>query len=346
MTEPSFLAQLSTTIVETAAAVAPAIVEIASHRNLASGFVWREGLIITADEALADEGKILIEFADGTRHPASVVGRDPSTDIALLRIESTGTPPPVPAGPSQEALRAGAPPPAAPAVPSHEALRAGAPPAAPAVLSQEPLRTGAPPPTPVILSHETPRPGALVVVAAAAESAPLVSFGSTIAVGPAWRSMRGGMIDARIELDMRLRPRAEGGLAISADGRILGMVVRGPRGRTLVIPSATIERIATLLLQHGQLPRGYLGLGLHQVAVTGGGPGAMVMSVDPDGPAAIAGILQGDIILRWNGENVPSVNTLLRTLDHQSIGQSVSLTIRRAGADIEAAVKIATRPHG
>src|ERR1700722_2016538 len=156
MTEPSFLAQLSATIVATAAKVAPSIVEIASNRSLASGFIWREGLIVTADEALSDEGQILIEFADGTQHPANVVGRDPSTDIALLRIEG-----------------------------------AGAPLAVPAVLSQE-----------------LPQPGALVVVAAAAESSPLVSFGSAVAVGPAWRSMRGGKINARIELDLRLRRRA------------------------------------------------------------------------------------------------------------------------------------------
>ena len=295
MTEPSFLAQLSTTIVATAAKVAPSIVEIASHRSLASGFLWREGLIITADEALSDEGKILIEFADGTQHPANVVGREPSTDIALLRIEG-----------------------------------ASAPSAA----------------VPAVLSQETPRPGALVVVAAAAESAPLVSFGSAIAVGPAWRSMRGGKIDARIELDVRLRRRAEGGLAISAEGRVLGMAVRGPGGRTLVIPSATLEGVAALLLEHGKVPRGYLGLGLHQVVVNAGGQGAMVMSVDPDGPAASGGILQGDIIIRWNGETVPSVNALVRALDHHSIGQSVSLGIRRAGADVEAAVTIATRPRG
>lgn len=293
MTEPSFLAQLSATIVETAAAVAPSIVEIASNRSLASGFIWREGLIVTADEALSDEGRILIEFADGTRRPAGVVGRDPSTDIALLRIE----------GASAAAAAA-------------------------------------------VLSQEAPRPGALVVVAAAAESSPLVSFGSAIAVGPAWRSMRGGKIDARIELDVRLPRRAEGGLVISAGGRVLGMAVRGPGRRTLVIPSATIERAAALLLEHGNVPRGYLGLGLHQVAVHGGGQGAMVMSVDPEGPAASGGILQGDIIIRWNGATVPAVNTLVRTLDHHSIGQSVSVGIRRAGADVEAAVTIATRPRG
>lgn len=291
MTEPNFLANMSSMIVETAASVSPSIVEIASHQSLASGFVWREGLIITADESLADEGQVLVEFADGTERTASVVGRDPSTDVALLRVEGADAPS--------------------------------------AALSQEPLR-----------------PGTLVVIAAAAESAPLVSFASAIAVGPAWRSMRGGKIDARIELDMRLRDRAEGGLAITGDGKAIGMVVRGPRGRTLVIPSATIESAASLLLEHGEVRRGYLGLGLHQVIATGGGQGAMVMSVDPDGPGAVGGLLQGDIILRWNGETVPSVNALVRTLDHQSIGQSVSLGIRRAGVDVEATITIGTRPRG
>jgi S1-C subfamily serine protease len=291
MTESNILTQLSATIVETAATVAPSIVEIASSRSLASGFVWREGLIITADEALSDEGQILVELADGTQQPASVVGRDPSTDIALLRVEGASAPP-------------------------------------------------------AVLSQEVPRPGALVVVAAAAESAPLVSFGCVIAVGSPWRSMRGGKIDARIDLDVRLRRRAEGGLAVSAEGSVLGMAVRGPRGRTLVIPSVTIEGAAALLLEHGEVSRGYLGLGLHQVVVAGGGHGAMVMSVDPGGPGAVGGVLQGDIILRWDGEAVPSVNALVRTLDHQSIGRSVSLGIRRAGADVEATVTIATRPRG
>jgi S1-C subfamily serine protease len=291
MAEPNLLAQLSATIVATAAKVAPSVVEIASDRSLASGFVWREGLIITADEALADHGQILVEFADGTQHPASPVGRDPSTDIALLRVQGVAAPS-------------------------------------------------------AVLSEELPRPGALVVVAAAAESAPLVSFGSAVVVGPAWRSMRGGKIDARIELDGRLRRRAEGGLVLSADGNVVGMAVRGPGGRTLVIPSATIERAAALLLEHGKVPRGYLGLGLHQVLVNGGGQGAMVMSVDPDGPAASSGILQGDIILRWNGEAVTSVNALVRTLDHHSIGQSVRLGIRRAGADVESAVTVSKRLHG
>jgi len=291
MAGPTLLSQLSSAIVDVAAAAAPSIVEVASRRSLASGFVWREGLIVTADETLADEGEVLVEFSDGAQHRVTVVGRDASTDIALLAVEGVAT-------------------------------------------------------TPATFSQDPPHAGALVLVAAAAESAPLVTLASAIAVGPAWRSMRGGRIDARIELDVRLRRRAEGGLALDADGRAIGMAVRGPRGRTLVIPSATIERIAPLLLEHGGIPRGYVGLGLNEVEVSGGGHGAIVMSVDSDGPGAAAGILQGDIIVHWDGAPVRSVHRLVRSLDHASIGRSIALTLRRAGQDVEISITIGTRPRG
>lgn len=291
MSGPTFLSQLSSAIADAAATAASHIVEVASRGSLATGFVWREGLIVTADETLAEEGEVLIELVDGSRHRATVVGRDPSTDIALLRIEGVAT-------------------------------------------------------LPAVLAQETPRAGELLIAVAAAESVPLVTFASAITVAPAWRSMRGGRIDARIELDMRLRRRAEGGLALDPEGRAIGMTVRGGRGRTLVIPSATIERVASLLLEHGEVPRGYLGLGLKEVAVSGVGHGAMVMNVDPDGPGAAAGILQGDIILNWNGQPVRGVLALVRALDDQMIGQSVSLGLRRAGQSVQTRMTIGKRLRG
>lgn len=115
------------------------------------------------------------------------------------------------------------------------------------------------------------RPGALALIVAAAESATLIAFGGIAAVGSAWQSMRGGTIDARIEMDLRLRRRAEGGLAIDGGGQAFGMAVRGSRGRTLVIPAATIERVATQLLEHGRVPVAYLGAGLKDVPLDDGG---------------------------------------------------------------------------
>ena len=72
---------------------------------------------------------------------------------------------------------------------------------------------------------------------------------------------------------------------MDASGAAFGMAVFGPRRRVLVIPAATIERVADKLVNHGWIPRGYLGPGLHPVPLAGKeGMGAMVMSVDPKGP--------------------------------------------------------------
>ena len=153
------LALFSTALADLVAATAPSIVEVASHRSLASGFVWRENLVVTADETLADSGEILVELAGGEVRAATLIGRDPTTDIALLRVEGI-------------------------------------------------------PLAPVSFAATAPRPGSLALAIGAAESAPLVALGAVAAVGGAWRSMRGGEIAARIELDLRLRARGAGGLAL------------------------------------------------------------------------------------------------------------------------------------
>src|SRR4029077_2161897 len=159
----------------------------------------------------------------------------------------------------------------------------------------------------------------------AEEDASTVALGVVSRASGPWRSLRGGDIDARIELDMRLRKSAEGGLVLNAGGEAIGMAVFGPRRRVLVIPSATIERVAPKLESQGRVARGYLGLGLQPVAIDGSdGSGTMVMSVDPHGPGAQAGIHQGDILISWNGEPIPHVQSLLRALGPESVGQTVA----------------------
>ena len=283
-------AALSASLADIAAATTPSIVEVQSHRSLASGFVWRDGLVITPDETLADEGAIEIEESDGTVRSATLVGRDAATDIALLRVEGLTAP----------------------------VTR---------------------------LANMAVRPGALGLIVAAADSAPLIAFGGVAAVGPAWQSMRGGTIDSRIEMDLRLRRRAEGGLAIDGAGGAFGMAVRGPRGRTLIIPTATIDRIAAQLLEHGRVPVAYLGVGLKDVPLDDGGHGGMVTTLDRDGPAARAGFHQGDIILSWAGDRIAHVGALLRTLRGIPVGTQVTLGLRRGGAPLELSVTIGDRPE-
>jgi S1-C subfamily serine protease len=287
---PNWLQDVSTALASVVAAAAPGIVAVHSDRSRSSGFIWRSGLIVTADEALAEEGEIAVSLSGGDTVQARLVGRDPTTDIALLRSDRTDLPP-------------------------------------------APLHT-----TELAV-------GSLTLVAGAEDGRPLAALGIVSRSGGAWRSLRGGEIDARIELDVSLRRRAEGGLVLSAAGRAIGMAVFGPRRSVLVIPAATIERVAAQLESHGRIARGYLGLGLQPVAVEGGAEsGAMVMSVDPQGPGATAGIHQGDILVAWNGEPIRHVQSLLRALGPDSVGQAVTLRLRRAGETRQVSLMIAERP--
>ena len=294
MTDPTtdILASFSSATAGLVAKAAPAIVSVHSHRARASGFVWKPGLVVTADEALAEEGDVSILLADGTARPASIVGRDHTADIALLRFDA------------KEIVKA-----------------------------IEPAR----------LSPGAPALGSLAIVVAAARGTPSAALGVVSLVGGAWRSLRGGDIDARVELDVRLHHSQQGGLALDASGKAIGMAVLGPR-RVLVIPTATIERVAGRLETHGRIARGYLGVGLQAVKLDDG-VGVMVMSVDKSGPSAAAGIRQGDVIVGWNDEKLSGVRPLLRSLGPDSVGSVVDLLVRRGGEPMRFKLTIGERPE-
>jgi S1-C subfamily serine protease len=283
------LQELSTALEGMVADLAPSLVAVVSHRLQASGFVWRSGLIVTSDEGLAEEGDVHVVLPGGERIAAQPVGRDPSTAIALLKVERTD------------------------------------------------LR-------PVALAAVVPAAGALALAVGAEGGAPAAALGVvSVSRGP-WQSMRGGEIDARIELDTRMRSTAEGGLAVNGAGQVFGMTVFGPRRRVLVIPAATIGRVAAKLETHGRVPRGYLGLGLQPVSIEGGGAGVMVMSVDPKGPGAAADIHQGDVLVSWDGKPVGKLRALLRSLGPDSVGKLLAIELRRGGQSHQIKVQIGERP--
>jgi S1-C subfamily serine protease len=287
---PSPLSAFSTAVAELVRGAAPSVVSVKSHRAESSGFVWRPGLVVAAENALADDGEIEIAAHDGASARAELVGRDPSTDVALLRLQRTDLPQ------------------ASPSAGAHSA-------------------------------------GALALVVAARGGAAAASLGIVSYAGPQWRSMRGGLIDARIELSAALRRSSEGGLAVNSEGRAFGMAVFGPRRRTLVIPIATMDRVAATLVDKGRVTRGYLGLGLQPVKLEGGGLGLMAISVDAKGPGAAAGVKQGDVIVAWNGESLRGVHHLMRLLGPDSVGAAVKLSLSRAGEPLQLDLTIGERPQ-
>jgi S1-C subfamily serine protease len=288
---PTTLASLSDALAALVATAAPSVVSVHSHRSRSSGFVWKPGLIVTADEALADEGDVAVTPPGGTRTPATIVGRDPTTDVALLRLERNDLPA-------------------------------------------------------VSLHNSAPAAGAVVVAVGSREGTALAAMGTVAAGGPAWRSIRGGEIDSRIELDVKLRRQAEGGLVLDASGQAIGMAVFGPRKSVLVIPGLTIDRVAKQIEAHGRVARGYLGLGLHPVRLDrDDSVGAMVMNVATGGPGAKAGLHQGDVITAWNGKPIASINAVLRALGPDSVGQTIALSLRRGGATHAVDLVVGERPN-
>jgi S1-C subfamily serine protease len=289
MAEPNAIfSSFSTAIAGIVASAAPAVVSVHSRRSRASGFVWKAGLVVTADETLADEGEVAIHLADGTMRPATITGRDHTTDIALLKVDTSGL-------------------------------------------------------APAKLTTAAPALGSLALVVAAERGLTAALLGLVSLAGGPWRSLRGGEIDSRIELDVRLPHSHQGGLALDPSSEAFGMAVLGPR-RVLVIPTATIQRVAAKLETHGRVARGYLGVGLQPVKLDDG-VGAMVMSVDRTGPSAAAGIRQGDVIVGWNEKTLSGVRSLVRALGPDSVGTTVDVAIRRGGEPVRLKVTIAERPE-
>ncbi|TMH27741.1 MAG: serine protease [Betaproteobacteria bacterium] len=167
--------------------------------------------------------------------------------------------------------------------------------------------------------------------------------------GPEWASSAGGRIDRYIVLDIALARAEEGGPVLDAAGARLGITTFGPRGRVLVIPSATIERVLPALLKDGRVARGWLGIGLQPVAVpdalkeqAGQPGGAMVMSIAADSPAAKAGLVAGDIVLSVNGTPAYRLRRIAAALS--DIGRPAELRVIRGGKLVSVQATIAARP--
>jgi S1-C subfamily serine protease len=167
--------------------------------------------------------------------------------------------------------------------------------------------------------------------------------------GPEWASSAGGRIDRYIVLDIALARAEEGGPVLDAAGERLGISTFGPRGRVLVIPAATIERVVPELLKGGRVARGWLGVGLQPVAVpealqaqAGQPGGAMVMSIAADSPAAKAGLIAGDIVLTVNGTPAYRLRRIAAAL--AEVGRPAELRLIRGGALLSVQATIEARP--
>jgi len=102
-----FLAALSNDLAAAADTVGRSVVAIHARRRIpASGVVWQPGVVVAAHHTIQRDGDITLTLHDGATASATLAGRDPSTDLAVLRLaDGTGGPPP--AAQAAEAPRVG-----------------------------------------------------------------------------------------------------------------------------------------------------------------------------------------------------------------------------------------------
>ena len=290
------LSQLSDALAATVAAASPGVVRVEGRSRLpASGIIWSsDGVVLTAHHVVKHEDGITVGLPGGQNVPATLVGRDPTTDLAALRVQATGLNPPAWAEP--EGLQVG-----------HLVLALG-------------------------------RPG----------QAARATLGVVSALGDSWHTPTGGRIERYLQTDVVMYPGFSGGPLVDVSGRVLGLNTSAlMRGISITVPAPTLRRVVGILLAHGRISRGYLGVGTQPVRLPssmaqelGQDTGLLLVSVAPGSPADQHGLLLGDTIIALNGQPVRHVDDLLALLSGDLIGATVAIRMVRGGQPHEQSVVI------
>jgi len=196
-------------------------------------------------------------------------------------------------------------------------------------------------------STDALKPGHVVLaIGRSPDSGVNATMGIMSAVSGPWRSWRGGQIDQYLRLDLTLYPGSSGGAVVDTAGRVLGIATSAlSRIAGLAVPASTVNRVVDELLRTGHVSRGYLGLGLHPVSLPDGNTGLIVLSAEPDGPAARAGVLIGDVLIALAGKPARDTDDIQSVLDGQSVGKPLAARIVRGGQVIEVSITVGERPR-
>ena len=276
----------------------------ARWRNASSGVIWRSGVIVTADHTIRREEEIHVTLPDGRTVAAELAGRDPGTDLAVLKADTDGSP--VTRSAPLESIRTG-----------NLALAIGR-------------------------SEQTGVNAAWGVVSNA--SGPWHTWRGgkldrflRLDIG-LYPGISGGAV---VDAEGKLIGIATAGLSRSsllaipastidrvADELLRqGHIARGYLGVGLQ-PIAWPEHLRTKL----KLPAGSNRAGL------------IVLSVEPDGPAGRAGIVIGDVIVSLEGRPVSDTDDVQEFLSGDYVGKPVKASLLRGGEPEERTITIGERP--
>ena len=292
--ENNLMETLSSGMVRAVAQAAQSVVTVWGGRRPISGVVVAPERVLTVDHVLeGDEARVTVE--GGHKWAASVLGRDPSSDLALLRVEGLTNP----------------------------ALAVG----------------------------QDPELGQLVLWVARPDAV-MVSHGVVSAVGgpvSMGRGMRGQgqRLERYFRSDAQPYPGFSGGAFINLNGAMVGLGNAGVlRGQGVGIPASLVVETVGLMAQGERRPHPFLGIGSQSVRLPSEGAsrrGLLVVSVDPQSPAARAGLFIGDVLLSFGGVALEDTDDLQAQLSRERIGQSFALEIVRAGAQVTLSLEVGAR---
>jgi S1-C subfamily serine protease len=292
------LQNLSNALAQTVASASPSIVRVEGRRRLAaSGIVWSaDGLIVTAHHTVQKDEGLQVGLPDGQTVAATLVGRDPTTDLALLRAEAKNL-------------------------------------------------------TPLALAVESMQVGHLVLALGRPGQTVQATLGIISALGENWRTSVGGLIDQYVQTDVVMYPGFSGGPLVNAAGQLLGLNTSAlVRGISLTVPAVTLQRVVDMLVKHGKVRRGYLGVNTQPVRLPaaleqqlGQEAGLLLAAVEPGSPAEQGGLLLGDTIVAMEGSAVQQHDDLLALLSSDRVGTPVKIRIVRGGQVQEMSVVVGER---
>ncbi len=170
-----------------------------------------------------------------------------------------------------------------------------------------------------------------------------VTAGVVSALGRSIRSVSGRTIEDVIQTDAALNPGNSGGPLVSSSAEVIGIntaIINGAQGICFAVASNTAQFVLSEIIRHGYVRRAYIGVAGQTApiprrhAVVAGidnKMGALLAQIEPDGPAAQAGLLPGDVVIKLDGVDINGVDDLIRVLDRDRIGRTLAMDVLRLG---------------
>jgi len=266
-------------------------------KGLGTGFiVQKDGVIVTNNHVIEGADEILVQLSDERRVPAKVAGRDPRTDIAVVKIQDAKDLPAIALGDS-------------------DALEVG----------EGVVAIG----NPFGLNH-TVSAGIVSAKGRGRDDVPLDPSGYY----------------SFIQTDASINPGNSGGPLLNLKGEVVGMnsAIRGggAQGIGFAIPINMVKQILPTLLKDGHLTRSALGIRIRDsrdlspddrvaLKLSESEKGAVIESLEPNGPAEKAKLEVGDLITQFDGQPIERSSLLQWKASTAGVGKTISLRVLRGG---------------